>query len=82
MLRSKTFVVTGRLKTFTSHDKLRECSATCGATLIKMFVQKVDYLITNTPNSCTTKNIGTLLLGVTCITEEQFNEMSGRTVRE
>ena len=55
---------------------------TCGATLPEMFVQKADYLITNTPNSCTTKNIGTLLLGVTCITEEQFNEMSGRTVRE
>ena len=55
---------------------------TCGATLPEMFVQKVDYLITNTPNSGATKNIEALLLGVTCITEEQFNEMIGRTIQK
>ena len=82
VLRGKTFAVAGKLKTFTSHDELREYLATCGATLTEMFVQKVDYLITNTPNSGSTKNIEALLLGVTCITEKQFNEMIGRTVRE
>ncbi len=82
VLRGKTFAVAGKLKTFTSHDELRECLATCGATLTEMFVQKVDYLITNTPNSGSTKSIEALLLGVTCITEKQFNEMIGRTVRE
>ena len=82
VLRGKAFAAAGKLKTFTSHDELRECLAACGATLTEMFVQKVDYLITNTPNSGATKNIEALLLGVTCITEEQFNEMIGRTIQK
>ena len=82
MLEDKTFVVTGKLKTFVSHDELRECLAACGATLTEMLTQNVDYLITNTPNSGTAKNMEADAMGVTCITEEQFNEMIGRTIQK
>ena len=79
-LNGKTFVVTGKLKTFVSRDELKECLTTCGATLTETLAESVDYLITNTPNSGTAKNKKAVELGVKRITEDEFNEMIGRRV--
>ena len=79
-LNGKTFVVTGKLKTFVSRDELKECLTTCGATLTETLAEGVDYLITNTPNSGTAKNKKAVELGVARITEDEFNEMIGRRV--
>lgn len=77
-LKGKTFVVTGKLKTFVSRDELKECLTTCGAALTETLGEGVDYLITNTPDSGTAKNKKAVELGVTRITEAQFNDMIGR----
>ena len=77
-LSGKTFVVTGKLKTFVSRDELKECLTTCGATLTETLAEGVDYLITNTPNSGTAKNKKAVELGIKRITEDEFNEMIGR----
>ena len=81
-LNGKTFVVTGKLKTFVSRDELKECLTTCGATLTETLAEGVDYLITNTPNSGTAKNKKAVELGVKRITEDEFNEMIGRRVQK
>ena len=81
-LNGKTFVVTGKLKTFVSRDELKECLMTCGATLTETLVEGVDYLITNTPNSGTVKNKKAVELGIKRITEDEFNEMIGRSVQK
>ena len=79
-LSGKTFVVTGKLKTFVSRDELKECLTTCGAALTETLAEGVDYLITNTPNSGTAKNKKAVELGIKRITEDEFNEMIGRRV--
>lgn len=62
-LKGKTFVVTGKLKTFVSRDELKECLTTCGAALTETLGEGVDYLITNTPDSGTAKNKKAVELG-------------------
>lgn len=42
--------------------------------------EHVNYLITNTPDSGTAKNREAESLGISRITEAQFNEMVGRKV--
>lgn len=81
-LSGKTFVVTGKLKTFVSRDELNDCLTTCGAVLTETLTADVNYLITNTPNSGTAKNKKAIELGVQRITEAQFNQMIGRTVQK
>ena len=81
-LRGKTFVVTGKLKTFASRDELKECLTTCGASLTETLARGVDYLITNTPDSGSAKNKKAVELGIARITEAQFNDMIGRSVQK
>lgn len=81
-LKGKTFVVTGKLKTFVSRNELKECLTTCGAALTETLGEGVDYLITNTPDSGTAKNKKAVELGAARITEAQFNAMIGRKAEE
>lgn len=81
-LRGKTFVVTGKLKTFASRDELKECLTTCGASLTETLARGVYYLITNTPDSGSAKNKKAVELGIARITEAQFNDMIGRSVQK
>ena len=75
-----TFAVTGRLKTFANRNELQACLEACGATLTERLSCDVNYLITNTPDSGTAKNREAESLGISRITEAQFNEMVGRKV--
>ena len=79
-ISGKTFAVTGRLKTFANRNELQACLEACGATLTERLSRDVNYLITNTPNSGTAKNREAESLGISRITEAQFNEMVGRKV--
>ena len=81
-LQGKTFVVTGKLKTFASHDELKECLTACGAVLTKTLARGVDYLITDTPDSDTARNKKAIELHIARITEARFNKMIGRNVQE
>ena len=78
VLQGKVFVVTGKLKTFTSRDELKACLDTCQAILTENLDKDTDYLLTNTPNSGTAKNKKAESLGVKKITEDEFNQMIGR----
>jgi hypothetical protein len=79
-ISGKTFAVTGKLKTFANRDELKACLEACGATLTERLSRDVNYLITNTPDSDTAKNREAESLGISRITEEQFNKMVGRKV--
>lgn len=79
-ISGKTFAVTGRLKTFANRNELQACLEACGATLTERLSRDVNYLITNTPDSGTAKNREAESLGISRITEEQFNKMVGRKV--
>ena len=79
-ISGKTFAVTGKLKTFASRNELQACLDACGATLTENLSRNVNYLITNTPDSGTAKNREAESLGISRITEAQFNEMVGRKV--
>ena len=81
-LRGRTFVVTGKLKTFASHDELKECLTACGAVLTKTLARGVDYLITDTPDSDTARNKKAIELRIARITEARFNKMIGRNAQE
>ena len=89
-ISGKTFAVTGKLKTFASRDELKACLEACGATLMENLSWRVDYfntehvnyLITNTPDSDTEKNRKAEKLGISRITEAQFNKMVGRKVQK
>lgn len=81
VLKGKTFVVTGKLKSFSSRDELKECLSIAGATLTETMGVDVDYLLTNTPNSGTAKNKKAEEIGITKITEDELNEMIGRRAR-
>ena len=82
VLRGKTIVVTGKLRTFLSRDELKECLTLAGATLTETLTAEADYLLTNTPNSGTAKNKKAEALGVKKITEAEFNRMIGRVPAE
>ena len=82
VLRGKTIVVTGKLRTFLSRDELKECLTLAGATLTETLTEEADYLLTNTPNSGTAKNKKAEALGVKKITEAEFNRMIGRVPAE
>ena len=69
-----------RIKTFVNCDEFRECLENGGATLTETLDKSVDYLITNTPDSGTAKNKKALSLNIPRITEEEFNQMIGRTI--
>lgn len=79
-ISGKTFAVTDRLKTFANRNELQACLEACGATLTERLSRDVNYLITNTPDSGTAKNREAESLGISRITEAQFNEMVGRKV--
>ena len=79
-ISGKTFAVTGRLKTFANRNELKVCLDACGTTLTENLSRNVNYLITNTPDSGTAKNREAESLGISRITEAQFNEMVGRKV--
>ena len=75
-----TFAVTGRLKTFANRNELQACLERAVQTLTERLSRDVNYLITNTPDSGTAKNREAESLGISRITEAQFNEMVGRKV--
>ncbi|MGN0778505.1 MAG: leucine-rich repeat protein [Aristaeellaceae bacterium] len=78
ILSGKTFAVAGKLRTFASHEELRACLTTAGATLTETLTAEVSYLLTNTPNANTAKHQKADALGIRKITETEFNEMIGR----
>ena len=70
------FVVTGDLKKFTSRSELEAFIESRGGKLVGSVSSKTNYLITNFPNSVTTKVQKAQELGVQIISEAQFLKMA------
>ena len=72
----KSICCTGKLNTFT-RDSINAKIVELGAKVASGVSAKTDYLITNTPNSGSSKNVNAKKFGTKIITEAQFLEMIG-----
>jgi len=72
----KTFVITGGLEGYKSRDDLRERIEELGGRVSGSVSSKTDYLINNDAASGSTKNKTARALGVTIITEAEFEAMA------
>lgn len=77
-LEGKTFVITGSLEHYANRKDLKAEIEAEGGKVAGSVSAKTDYLITNDPNSGSSKNRTARELGVTIITEEQIMEMLGK----
>ena len=73
---SKNICCTGKLEHFT-RDSINAKIIELGAKVASGVSAKTDYLITNTPDSGSSKNINAKKFGTKIITEAQFLEMIG-----
>ena len=71
-LEGKTFVVTGKLKTFKNRDELSAAIAARGGKVASSISGKTDYLINNDTTSTSAKNKKAQELGIPIISEEEF----------
>ena len=74
-LKDKKFCVTGKIQHFKNRDELKADIESHGGKLVSSVTSKTDYLITNTPDSGTSKNKDAQRLGVKIITEEEYLKM-------
>ena len=71
-LEGKTFVVTGKLKTFKNRDELSAAIAARGGKVVGSISGKTDYLINNDTTSGSAKNQSAKRLGIPIISEDEF----------
>jgi DNA ligase (NAD+) len=77
-LEGRTFVITGSLAHYANRKDLKAEIEAEGGKVAGSVSAKTDYLITNDPNSGSSKNRTARELGVAIITEEQIMEMLGK----
>lgn len=75
----RTFVITGATHLFANRDGFKEYVAANGGKVSGSVSRNTDFLVTNTPDSGTTKNERARALGIEIITEDEFCERSGHT---
>jgi DNA ligase (NAD+) len=76
-LEGKTFVITGSLEHYANRKDLKAEIEAEGGKVAGSVSAKTDYLITNNPDSGSSKNRTARELGVSIITEEEVREMLG-----
>ena len=74
-LEGKTFVITGKLKTFKNRDELKKFIEDKGGKVTGSVTSKTSYLINNDTESGTAKNVTAKKLNVPIINEEEFRTM-------
>ena len=74
-LEGKTFVITGSLEHYANRKDLKAEIEAEGGKVAGSVSAKTDYLITNDPNSGSSKNKAARELGVEIVTEDQIIEM-------
>ena len=77
-LEGKTFVITGSLEHYANRKDLKAEIEAEGGKVAGSVSAKTDYLITNDPNSGSSKNKAARELGVAIITEDDIRAMLGR----
>lgn len=73
-IKDKTFCVTGKLQNYT-RDSIKAEIESLGGKVTNSVTSKTDYLITNTPDSGTSKNRDAQKLGIPIITETKYIKM-------
>lgn len=73
----RTFVVTGALRRFANRDAFKGFVEARGGKVAGSVSRNTDYLVTNTPDSGSSKNRKARELGVDVITEDEFRERAG-----
>ena len=76
-LEGKVFVITGSLEHYKSRKELKTEIEAEGGKVAGSVSAKTDYLITNDPNSGSSKNRAARELGVSIITEDEIRTMLG-----
>lgn len=71
-LTGLSFVVTGDLYQYSDREVLKHYIELCGGNMRNSVSAKTSFLITNTPNSGTKKNLDAKKLGIPIITESEF----------
>lgn len=71
-LRGRTFCVTGKLNIFGNRDTFAMQITPLGGSLSDSVTQDTDYLVTNTPDSGSSKNKKAAELGIPVLNEETF----------
>lgn len=74
-INRKTIVITGDVKHFTNRNALKAWVEEHGGKLTGSVSKNTDYLVTNTPNSGTSKNKDAQRLGIPIITEDELIAM-------
>lgn len=73
-IKDKSFCVTGKLVNYT-RDSIKSEIESLGGKVTSSVTSKTDYLITNTPDSGTSKNRDAQKLGIPIITEVEYIKM-------
>lgn len=76
-LSGKVFVITGSLNHYSNRKELKAAIESEGGKVAGSVSGSTDYLITNNPESGSSKNRAARELGVAIITEDQIREMLG-----
>ena len=74
-LEGKTFVITGKLKTFKNRNEIKSAIENEGGKVTDSVSSKTDYLINNDVESTSSKNLKAKQLNIPIITEEDFLEL-------
>lgn len=74
ILGGKTFCITGKLNIYENRDKLVDDIEMYGGKVVSSVTSKTDYLITNEPDSGSSKNQKAQKYGTKIITEENFRD--------
>lgn len=77
-LDNLTFVVTGKIETYSNRDELKNLIESLGGKISGSVSIKTNYLITNDTSSGSTKNRDAEKFGVKIISEIEFNKMIGK----
>ena len=71
-LEGKTFVITGKLKTFKNRNEIKATIEKEGGKVTDSVSSKTDYLINNDVDSTSSKNLKAKKLNIPIITEDDF----------
>ena len=71
-LKDKTFVITGKLKTFKNRNEIKAAIEKEGGKVTDSVSSKTDYLINNDVESTSSKNLKAKKLNIPIITEDDF----------
>jgi DNA ligase (NAD+) len=71
-LEGKTFVITGKLKTFKNRNEIKAAIEKEGGKVTDSVSSKTDYLINNDVDSTSSKNLKAKKLNIPILTEEDF----------